>query len=123
MDFPDFNFRLAKTARKLNIPVIYYIVPQIWAWRQCRVKFLKKNISHLIVILPFEEKWFGSRGLSTFYAVIPWPTKRLSAPEDREGFLTGLGLNAAKPVVALLPGSRRNEIKKTLPCSRKRSGF
>ena len=115
VDFPDFNFLLARTARKLNIPVIYYIVPQIWAWRSGRVKFLKENIAHLIVILPFEEQWYRERGLSTYYSGHPLADRPLMAREDREDFLAGAGLDPGRPVAALLPGSRKNEIKRTLP--------
>ncbi len=118
VDFPDFNFRLAKTARKLNIPVIYYIVPQVWAWRQGRIAFLKRNISHLVVILPFEEEWFQARGLSTTYAGHPLADGTDSDREAKEVFLAGLGLDPQRPVVALLPGSRTNEIKRTLPLLR-----
>ena len=115
VDFPDFNFVLAKAARRLNIPVIYYIVPQIWAWRQGRVKFLKENISHLIVILPFEEEWYRKRGLSTFYSGHPLADKPLMDRANRAAFLEQAGLDPGRPVAALLPGSRTNEIKRTLP--------
>ena len=114
VDFPDFNFLLARKARKLGIPVIYYIVPQIWAWRSGRVEFLKKNLSHLVVILPFEEEWFGSRGLSTYYAGHPLADRPEVGPGESAAFLAEAGLDPGRPVLALLPGSRRNEIKRTL---------
>jgi len=115
VDFPDFNFLLARAARRLDIPVIYYIVPQIWAWRRGRVKFLKKNVSRLIVILPFEEDWYRQRGLKTFYAGHPLADLPPLDPDHRTRFLAGLGLDPDRPVVGLLPGSRTNEIKRTMP--------
>lgn len=115
VDFPDFNFLLARAARKRKVPVIYYIVPQIWGWRRGRVKFLKKNVSRLVVILPFEEDWYRERGLKTFYAGHPLADLPPLDSDHRARFLTELGIDPDRPVVGLLPGSRSNEIKRTMP--------
>ncbi|MBW1712033.1 MAG: lipid-A-disaccharide synthase, partial [Deltaproteobacteria bacterium] len=115
IDFPDFNFRLARAARRLNIPVIYYIPPQIWAWRAGRANFLKKNVRRLIVVLPFEDEWYRRRVLNVFFAGHPLADRPPLEPDHSPRFLAQQGLDPGRPTVGLLPGSRRNEIKRHLP--------
>lgn len=118
IDLPDFNFRLAAAANKIGIPVIYYIVPQIWAWRRSRVKLLQRWFSKLIVILPFEAEWYRARGLKAEYAGHPLAEFRDPDDAARAVFLGELGLDSERPVLALLPGSRGNELERHLPLLR-----
>jgi len=105
LDAPDFNFRLAKYARKLNIPVFYYIAPQLWAWRQGRAKFLKKYTNHVFCIFPFEEKFFQKWGCNTSY--VGHPLLELLPPNSNQ--------NSDLANVLLLPGSRKKEVESLLP--------
>lgn len=107
IDFPDFNLKVAATAKKLGIPVLYYISPQVWAWRQGRVKKIKKLVNHLAVILPFEEEFFKKHGIPVSYVGHPL----------LDGGLSPVKLNENKdtPVIGLLPGSRDSEIARHLP--------
>ncbi len=106
VDFPDFNLNIAKKAKKLNIKVLYYISPQIWAWRTGRVKTIKKLVNHMAVILPFEEKFYLEHSVPATYVGHPLldvKERVVNKPEDN-GFT----------VIGLLPGSRNSEISKTL---------
>ncbi len=109
VDYPGFNMRMAKWAKHQGFPITYYIAPQAWAWKEKRVEKLKKYVDELIVILPFEEKWFGERGVATKYFGHPlMDTDILQAP-DRDAFL-GKNMMVTKPIIALLPGSRSQEL-------------
>jgi lipid-A-disaccharide synthase len=117
VDFPDFNFRLARYARSLGIPVAYFISPQVWAWRRGRIKTLAWMVDRMLVIFPFEEALFRAGGIDTLFVghplldvVGPEP-----APEDRQKAREQLGLAPQDTVVALLPGSRKNEVRRILP--------
>jgi len=111
VDYPDFNIRLAKFARKLNIPVFYYIPPQLWAWRSGRAKTLKEVIDTLAVIFPFENEFYRKQGLqNSVYVGHPFSDSQKDLDYDRTVFLKSLGLSPDKPVVAILPGSRKSEI-------------
>ena len=114
VDFPDFNFRLAAAVRKLGVPVVYYISPQLWAWRRGRMKTMRRIADRVLVIFPFEEPIYRDAGLSVQW--VGHPLLDLApVPEPRSTFLPRLSLNPDRPVVALLPGSRRNELHAILP--------
>lgn len=114
IDYPDFNLILAKKAKRLGIPVFYYISPQVWAWRSGRVKTIKKRVDRLAVILPFEKKFYRERGMEVEYVGHPlMDTVRAAVP--REDFLQSLGLPPESTVIGILPGSRRREIAGMLP--------
>ena len=114
VDFPDFNFRLAQAVRKLGVPVVYYISPQLWAWRPGRIKTMQRIADRVLVIFPFEEEMYRRAGVPVEW--VGHPLLDVSADvAPRATFLEGLGLDPAKPVVALLPGSRINEVSAILP--------
>lgn len=112
VDFPDFNFKVVKFAKKLNIKVIYYITPQVWAWRRKRVHFLKKYVDLCLNILPFEEDFFKNYGINAFYVGHPILDIEREV-RTREEFLSKLNIKDKK-IVAILPGSRNSEIKSHL---------
>lgn len=114
IDFPDFNFRLAAAMRRLGIPVVYYISPQLWAWRPGRMKTMKAVASHVLVIFPFEEPIYKEAGVPVTFVGHPLLDLIPPAP-DRPAFLASVGLRADRRTIALLPGSRPNELKAILP--------
>jgi lipid-A-disaccharide synthase len=114
VDFPDFNFRLAHAMRRLGVPVVYYISPQLWAWRPGRMKTMQRIADHVLVIFPFEEEIYRRAGVAVEWVGHPL-LDVADSPEPRGTFLTRLGLDLARPVVALLPGSRINEVRAILP--------
>jgi lipid-A-disaccharide synthase len=114
VDFPDFNFRLAHAMRRLGVPVVYYISPQLWAWRPGRMKTMQRIADRVLVIFPFEEAIYRRAGVAVEWVGHPL-LDVAHAPQRRDSFLAGLGLDPAKPVVALLPGSRINEVQAILP--------
>jgi lipid-A-disaccharide synthase len=114
VDFPDFNFRLAQRMRKLGVPVVYYISPQLWAWRPGRLKTMRRIADRVLVIFPFEEEIYRRAGVPVQW--VGHPLLDLTAPaEPRADFLRRHGLDPARPVIALLPGSRDNEVRAILP--------
>jgi lipid-A-disaccharide synthase len=114
IDFPDFNFFPARAMHKRGVPVVYYISPQLWAWRRGRLKTLKRVADRVLVIFPFEAAFYEEAGIPVTF--VGHPLLELTPPsEAREPFLRGHGLDPARPVVALLPGSRRNELRALLP--------
>ena len=114
IDFPDFNFRLAHAIRSLGVPVVYYISPQLWAWRPGRMKTMKRIADRVLVIFPFEEEIYRAAGVPVQWVGHPL-LDVIALPEPREVFLRRHALDPAQPVVALLPGSRRNEVSAILP--------
>ena len=114
IDYPDFNFRLAHAIRKLGVPVVYYISPQLWAWRPGRMKTMQRIADRVLVIFPFEEEIYRRAGVPVEWVGHPLLDSPTS-PEPRAEFLARLGLDPARPVVALLPGSRINEVRAILP--------
>ncbi len=114
IDFPDFNFTLARAIRKLGVPVVYYISPQLWAWRRGRMKTMRRIADRVLVIFPFEEPIYRAAGVPVQWVGHPL-LDVAETPEPRATFLGRLGLDAGLPVVALLPGSRRNEVRAILP--------
>jgi lipid-A-disaccharide synthase len=116
-DFPDFNFRLMARMAGLGIPVVYYISPQLWAWRSGRMATMRKHVSKVLVIFPFEQAIYERAGVPVEFVGHPLVemARTAVAGHDRAGFLGGLGLTPAAPTVALLPGSRRNELARHVP--------
>jgi lipid-A-disaccharide synthase len=106
IDFPDFNLHLAATAKKLGVPVLYYICPQVWAWRKGRVRTIRRRVDHAAVILPFEADFFRRHGVDATYVGHPLLDK---APDLQPA------PEADPPVVGLLPGSRHREVARHLP--------
>jgi len=114
IDSPAFNWRVARQMRKRGIPVVYYVCPQFWAWRQGRVKLLRKYVDKALVIFPFEEKFYRDRGVDATF--VGHPLVDLPAPAiTREAYAAEHQLDAAKPWVTLMPGSRRKEVGMNLP--------
>jgi lipid-A-disaccharide synthase len=114
IDFPDFNFRLLPRIKALGIPIVYYISPQLWAWRPGRLKTIKKYVDRMLVIFPFEEKIYQDAGVPVTF--VGHPLIDMAIPlRSREATCRAAGLDPAKPVVALLPGSRPNELRLLTP--------
>ena len=117
IDFPDFNFRLAAAVRKLGIPIIYYISPQLWAWRSSRMRVMKRIADRVLVIFPFEEQIYRDAGVPVQFVGHPL-VDLARAQEPKDSFLRELGSTPSRPIVALLPGSRPNEVERLLPVMR-----
>lgn len=114
IDSPDFNLRLAKELRKNNIPVIYFISPTVWAWREGRIKKIKKYVSLLLIIFPFEKEIYERAKVP--YIFVGHPLKdRIKIDLERENLKRSLGLDSKLPIISILPGSRKSEIKNHLP--------
>jgi lipid-A-disaccharide synthase len=114
IDFPDFNIPLARHAKRFNVPVLYYISPQVWAWRAGRAKKLARRVDRMAVILPFEEGYYRRRGMSVDYVGHPL----LDAIPDslsRQEAVRRFHLEGTRPVLGLLPGSRKEEVIRLLP--------
>lgn len=114
IDFPDFNLMLAKKAKKLGIPVFYYISPQVWAWRQGRVKKLGRLTDRIAVILPFEKEFYKNRGVEVDFVGHPLMDS-VSTTMTVEKFREKLSIKPGKIIIGLLPGSRKKEIISLLP--------
>lgn len=114
IDFPDFNLRLARELHRLGIPVFYFVSPQIWAWRTGRVQQIKKYVRKMIVIFPFEQEFYARHGVEVSY--VGHPLAYVPQPQiSREEFAAKHGLDPQKQWIALLPGSRRKEVRLNLP--------
>ena len=114
IDAPAFNWRVARQMRRRGIPVVYYVCPQFWAWRQGRVKLLRKYVDKALVIFPFEEKFYRDRGVDATF--VGHPLADLPAPAiAREAYAVENHLDAAKTWIVLMPGSRRKEVRMNLP--------
>jgi lipid-A-disaccharide synthase len=114
IDFPDFNLRVAGALKRLGIPVVYYVSPQLWAWRTGRLGTVKRVVDRMLVIFPFEEDLYRRAGVPVEFVGHPLlDIDRNDVP--RQAFLESLGLDAGAPTVALLPGSRPNEVRAILP--------
>jgi lipid-A-disaccharide synthase len=109
IDFPDFNLHLAGYAKKLGIPVLYYISPQIWAWRPGRVKKIKARVDHMAVILPFEKDFYEKHGVPVTFVGHPLLDVYQSVTTFQKK------IHNATPIVGLLPGSRDREVNRLLP--------
>lgn len=110
IDFPDFNLRLAKAAKRANVPVLYYVSPQVWAWRRGRVKKIARVVDRLAAIFPFEPDFYRNQDIEVEYVGNPL-LDEVQVSRLRREFLEGYGLDPNHPVVGLFPGSRKNELK------------
>jgi lipid-A-disaccharide synthase len=114
IDFPDVNLRLAAELRRLHIPVVYFVSPQLWAWKQWRVRRVRRNVTCMLVIFPFEEQFYRERHIAAEF--VGHPLAYLELPNGtRETFARENGLDASKFWVGLLPGSRLRELAANLP--------
>ncbi|MDY0301690.1 MAG: lipid-A-disaccharide synthase [Trichlorobacter sp.] len=114
IDYPGFNLRLAKVAKKAGVPVLYYISPQIWAWRQGRVYKIKKLVDHMAVTLPFELPLYQRAGVPASFVGHPM-AGRVVVDKSKEQAAVSFGLDPARKIVGLFPGSRKSEISRLLP--------
>ena len=114
VDYPGFNLRIAKFAKELGIKVVYYISPQLWAWKEGRVEIIKKYVDEMMVILPFEEEFYKKHGVHSHFVGHPL-LDAISNLQDIsiENFKKQHGLDE-KEIIALLPGSRKQEVEKML---------
>jgi lipid-A-disaccharide synthase len=114
IDFPDIHFRLAEEFHRLGIPVIFFVSPQIWAWKKQRIRLVQKYVDKMLVIFPFEEPFYREHGVEAEF--VGHPLVDLSLPAiSREHFARESGLNPGRSWIALLPGSRAKEIGDNLP--------
>ncbi|HBG60310.1 MAG: lipid-A-disaccharide synthase [Omnitrophica WOR_2 bacterium GWF2_38_59] len=116
IDYPGFNLRLAEEIKKLKIDtkVIYYISPQIWAWKKNRIKAIKKNIDKMLVLFDFEEKIYLNSGVTAKFVGHPL-VDEVKSTISKEDFLESLGLSSYKMTIGILPGSREKEVQRHLP--------
>lgn len=113
-DSSGFHLRVAPKLHGMGVRVFYLVAPQAWAWREGRVRSLRRNVTELYCIFPFEEEWFRSRGVPAVY--IGHPLAREVRPQlSREEFLASHGLPSGHPVITFCPGSRRGEVRRHLP--------
>jgi len=113
IDFPDFNLRLAAKAAARGVPVVYYVSPQVWAWRRGRVRTMRRVVRRMLVLFPFESDFYGSEDVPATFVGHPAAATRERARRDE--LLPRWGLDPARPVVALLPGSRVGEAGRLFP--------
>jgi lipid-A-disaccharide synthase len=114
IDSPAFNWRVARQMKKRGIPVVYYVAPQFWAWRQGRVRLLRDHIDKALVIFPFEEKFYRERGVDATF--VGHPLADLPPPAiERRDYAAQFGLDPAKYWITLMPGSRMKEVRMNLP--------
>jgi lipid-A-disaccharide synthase len=114
VDIPDFNLRLARTLKRLGIPVAYYVSPMLWAWRRGRIRQVEAYVDRMLCILPFEEEFYRRAGVSARYVGSP-VLEHVPSPAPATQFRSALGLDPGAPTLALLPGSRPAEVKRILP--------
>lgn len=114
IDFPGFNLRIAKFAKGLGIPVVYFIPPQVWAWHKSRIKAIKKFIDLVICILPFEKTFYEDNGIDAKFIGHPF-LETVRPALKRDEFLKILGIEGDEKIITIMPGSRENEVKKHIP--------
>jgi lipid-A-disaccharide synthase len=114
IDFPDFNLLLARTARRLGIPVCYFISPQVWAWRRGRVRLIRRLVRKMLVLFPFEEPLYRAAGVEVTFVGHPLLDTLATVP-PQDGCRARIGVAAEATVLGLLPGSRSAEIRRHLP--------
>lgn len=116
VDYPGFNLRIADFAHRNGFKVFYYISPQVWAWKRRRVYKIKKSVDKMLVILPFEEEFYKKYGVDVTYVGNPLLDEFAKfAPANRSAFLRRNNLGAKREIIALLPGSRKQEVRRMLP--------
>jgi len=117
VDFPDFNLRLATYARSRGVRVVYFVSPQVWAWRKGRVHQIRRIVDHMLVLLPFEEPFYREAGVPVTFVGHPVAERVPAAGSDEllESILDHAGLSPDAPTVALVPGSRKSEVGRILP--------
>lgn len=114
IDFPDIHFRLAKELKQLGIPVIFFVSPQLWAWKKHRIQLVQKYVDKMVVIFPFEQQFYRENGIEAEF--VGHPLAELPEPAiSRADFATASSLNPSGRWIALLPGSREKEIRSNLP--------
>jgi lipid-A-disaccharide synthase len=114
IDFPDVNFRLAKHCKRLGVPVLWFVSPQLWAWKRRRLRWVQQRVDQMLVIFPFEEPFYRARGVNAEF--VGHPLAAMGMPvETREEYAKRHQLDPAKQWLALLPGSREKEIDANLP--------
>ena len=114
IDFPDIHFKLARELRSLGVPVIFFVSPQLWAWKKHRIKLVQKYVDRMLVIFPFEEPFYRQHGVAVEF--VGHPLADLAPPSiTRDEFASANSLDPAKTWIALLPGSRAKEIRDNLP--------
>jgi lipid-A-disaccharide synthase len=113
VDAPDFNLRLARRLKRLGIRVVYYVSPKVWAWRRGRVRTIARVVDRMLCILPFEERFYQGSGVSARFVGHPLVERPLPGPPA--GYRAALGLAPGRTTVALLPGSRRSEVRRIFP--------
>jgi lipid-A-disaccharide synthase len=114
IDFPDFNFRLMAAIKRLGIPIVYYVSPQLWAWRSGRIQTMKALVDRVLPIFPFEEPLYREQGMDVRFVGHPL-VDLVHVGETREQLAARLDLDPARPILALLPGSRPNELERLVP--------
>jgi len=128
IDYPDFNLRLAAEAKKRGVKVLYYVSPQVWAWRKSRIHTISRIVDKMAVILPFEEEVYRETGLSCEFVGHPvmdeireifgcegFELKDIGSPDLKARMKRNIGVDIARPVLTIMPGSRRHEILRLLP--------
>jgi lipid-A-disaccharide synthase len=113
-DFPGFHLRLARKLKSQGVPVVYFICPQFWAWRPWRANLVRRRFVRGLCIFPFEQEWYRSRGVAADFIGHPL-VGEVRATRTRQQFAADHGMDAARPIVAILPGSRPGEFKQHLP--------
>lgn len=113
VDSPDFNLRLAERLKRLGVTVVYYVSPSVWAWRRGRVRTIARVVDRMLCILPFEERFYAGTGVSARFVGHPLAERPL--PEAPARYREALGLAQGRTTIALLPGSRRSEVKRIFP--------
>ncbi|MBC8323539.1 MAG: lipid-A-disaccharide synthase [Candidatus Marinimicrobia bacterium] len=118
IDYPGFNLRLAKNVHPLGLPITYFIMPQVWAWKEKRVKTIRKYVDQALCIFPFEQEWFEQRGVNAHFVGHPF-TEFHKPSINKEDFFHKHSLDNDKPLLVLFPGSRQQEIDRHLPVFKK----
>ncbi|WP_317890420.1 lipid-A-disaccharide synthase [Granulicella paludicola] len=115
IDFPDVNFRLAKNLHRLGVPVVWFVSPQLWAWKRSRLRWVQERVSRMLVIFPFEETFYRNRGVDATFVGHPLAAAAAPPALSRVDYAACYGLDPERTWIALLPGSRWKEIRSNLP--------
>ncbi len=115
IDFPEFNLKLAKSMKKQGFRVVYYISPQIWAWRKYRIRTVRRHVDLMLTILPFEQEWYARQGVDNVEYVGSPLAFEVHPSVSKAEFCLRHGIDPAKPIISLLPGSRSKEISRIFP--------